>query len=459
MSRLTGRGYSSADASMMMDRCNGPHSFKWKVSVWRGTTQLYDDIPLTGGTLTLDSSDPIRRHLTLEVGGGEKWAPKNANSPLVPFGQRITLWVTCDRQDGSWLPWLKMGEYSVFTHSFERPSMMTTVECHDISGAVDEYLLLGKRSFVDQTIRDAIVDLCEEAVPGYVFGVVASAASDDPDKAIKNYVADAGTSRWEACVEMASRRGHEAFFNANGDLVLRYDVTDDNDESIPGVGPDIGTVSSPIATIKDGQGGNLVGLTATVSREGATNGVRINMHSTVPRKVRKKINREPLAPLPSGATPSQIAARAAEVARRAKEGPWRTDWEDAPIHAHVSEFQESGPVAWGGLFGRIPIVIERDLKDLKRWSNGGAETWSNAQADAHHDARKMLHRRRGVTRYLDIHTLPMYWLEADDKVRVQWHDGATTVTEYHFVQRVEFDLAGGPMVVRTRQLNVVDPGG
>jgi hypothetical protein len=429
MSRLTGRGYSPDDAAMMQQRCNGPHSFKWKASVWRGTTKLYDDIPLTGGTLTLDSSDPIRRHLTLEVGGGEEWAPKNANSPLVPFGQRITLWVTCDRQDGSWLPWLKMGEYQVFTHSFERPSMMTTVECHDISGAVDEYLLLGKRSFVDQTIRDAIVDLCEEAVPGYVFGVVASAASDDPDKAIKNYVADAGTSRWEACVELASRRGHEAFFNANGDLVLRYDVTDDNDESIPGTGPDIGTVSSPIGTIKDGQGGNLVGLTATVSREGATNGVRINLHSTVPRKVRKKHDRDAAA-----------------------------SWEDAPITAHVSEFQSSGPVAWGGLFGRIPIVIERDLKDLKRWSNGGAETWSNAQADAHQDARRILHRRRGLTRYLDIHALPMYWLEADDKVKIQWRDGATTVTEYHFVQRVEFDLAGGPMEIKTRQLNVVDPG-
>jgi hypothetical protein len=72
----------------------------------------------------------------------------------------------------------------------------------------------------------------------------------------------------------------------------------------------------------------------------------------------------------------------------------------------------------------------------------------------------MLHRRRGVTRYLDMHTLPLYWLEPDDKVSVRWHElSGAAVTEAHYVQRIEIDLeAGSPMVVRTRQLSVTDPG-
>jgi hypothetical protein len=241
------------------------------------------------------------------------------------------------------------------------------------------------------------------------------------------------------CQEIASRRGHECFFDADGNLVIRHDVTDDNDDSIPGEGPDIGTVANPVAIISDGDGGNMVGLTATLSRQGACNGVRINLHSTVPKKVRKKTDRD---------TADDV------------------DWHTAPISAHVEVLQETGPVAWGGKFGKLPIVIERDVKDLKKWSAGGSETWSDTQADAYADAKRILHRRRGVIRFLDIHALPMPWLEPDDKVRVRWRehedddDDYNVVHEAHFVSRVELSLDGSsPMVIRTRQLSVVDPGG
>ena len=84
------------------------------------------------------------------------------------------------------------------------------------------------------------------------------------------------------------------------------------------------------------------------------------------------------------------------------------------------------------------------------------------QKDADQDAKRILHRRRGVTRYLDLHTLPLYWLEPDDRVRIKWRefedDELTITSEAHFVARVELDLAGGPMVLRTRTLNVTDPG-
>ena len=446
MSRLTSRGWTSVDAAAFMKRAAGSHTVRWKADVYRGTQTLATDIPITNGRLVLDSSDPIRRHLTLEIGGAEQWVPRTPSSPLVPFGQRITLWVRIDRDDGTWFPWLKMGEYQIVTHTFERPSLITTIECADMSAAVDEYLLLGRRSFVGETLENAITDLCEEAVPGYVFAVHASSSAQT--KTIKNYVADAGTSRWEAATEIAQTRGHECFFDWNGDVVIRDDVTDDNDESIPGVGPDIGTVSNPIVTITDGVGGNLLGLTASVSREGACNGVRINLHSTVPRKVRKKRNRDAGSSADACGNPTSGGGPSSTV-----------DWENAPIYKGILEAQTSGPVAWGGLFGHIPIVIERQVKDLKKWSSGGEETWSDEQADAHRDAKRMLHRRRGVTRYLDMHTLPIYWLEPDDKVAVRWHElSGASVTEAHFVQRIEWGLNDGKMTVRTRQLQVTDPG-
>jgi hypothetical protein len=446
MSRLTSRGWTTEDADAYMQRCSQVHAVQWRAHCYRGEERIAEYIPVTGGRLVLDSSDPLRRRLTLEIAGGEEWAPVDENSPLVPFGQRITLWVRIDRAEGGWFDWLKMGEYHIISSTFERPSLLTTVECTDMAGAVDEFLFLGKRAFAGQTLHEAIKTMTEEAVPGYIFGIDSSDAARDPDRTIKNYVADAGQGRWDAATELAARRGHECFFNANGGLVIRRDVTDDDNESIPANGPDIGTVSNPVAVVKDGPRGNLLGVTATLSRQGAANAVRINLHSTVPRRVRKASDR--------------AAGAAATACGPGSPASSTASWADAPIRAAVTVKQETGPVAWdSGLFGKVPIVIERDLKDLKGWSSGGEETWSHAQADAYRDAKRLLHRRRGVIRHLDIHSLPLYWVEPDDKVRVRWHneDGELT-SGAHYIQRIELDLGGGPMVLRTRSLNVVDPG-
>ena len=86
MSRLAARpDYNATIAARFAQRCNETHEVEWRARVARGEEVLVDELPIMGGTLTLDSSDPIRRRLTLEV-GGEEWAPRDVNDPLVPFG-------------------------------------------------------------------------------------------------------------------------------------------------------------------------------------------------------------------------------------------------------------------------------------------------------------------------------------------------------------------------------------
>lgn len=429
MSRLTGRGFTTSEANAFEARCVEPHVTQWRANCYKGSDLIAEDVPVVGGTLTLDSSDPVRRKLTIEIGGGERWAPVSSNSPLVPFGQRITLWCRIDLPDGSWSPWLKQGEYHIVTHSFERPSLIATVDCVDLSGAVDEYKFLQQKSWIGHTVRNSVVQMVQEALPNKVFSVDASNSAETTT--VSSFVADSGMGRWEASTTLAFTKGHECFFDSNGDLVIRHDVTDDNDESIPGNGPDIGTVTNPIATLRDGNNGNIIGMTATTTREGGCNGVRINLHSSVPKKKRRKKNRDK-----------------------------KPEWRDAPINAHITELQVGGPVDWGDTFGRIPIVIDRDVKDLKKWGQGGAETWNEMQAAYTARARHLLHRRRGVVRYIDLDCVPLYWLEPDDKVNLKWRVGEDNDVrvESHYAQMVEFDLAGGPMRVRTRSLNVTDPG-
>src|SRR3954467_3064537 len=115
MSHLTTRGWSLEDAAELRARSAGPHTVQWRASVsrWsRGREHvLCEALPLTGGKLTLDSSDPTRRQLTLELAAAGSLVPIWPNDPLAPFGQIVKLYCRIDRFDGSWLPWLKQGEF------------------------------------------------------------------------------------------------------------------------------------------------------------------------------------------------------------------------------------------------------------------------------------------------------------------------------------------------------------
>ena len=77
---------------------------------------------------------------------------------------------------------------------------------------------------------------------------------------------------------MAGRRNLEPFFDAWGDVCIRKDITDEDDDDWDPAepGPDIGTSSNPICRFRDQEGGNLLGITATLTREGAVNGAIIH---------------------------------------------------------------------------------------------------------------------------------------------------------------------------------------
>lgn len=416
MARLTSRNFTKAEADAFVAASNQPHTVQWKASAYRlvaGVANLLlDDLPIVAGRLTLDSSDPTRRRLTLEVGGGDEFVPTTTDDPLVPFGQAIYLWTRIDLPDGSWSPWLKQGEFPITSYVYERPTTVATVDAADYSLAVDEFLHLTKRGYGNRTVQGAIVEMVNQALPDKVFTVVAH--PDAATKRVTNFVADAGQGRWDSATSLAQVKGFEVFFDAAGNLVIRPDVTDDNDNVIPGVGPDIGTVENPVAVIADGEAGNLVAMTATLTREGGCNGVIINIHETADQKAKGK---------------KAVAARGDE--RR---------------NVQVSALQSTGPAAWGDRFGRLPIVNERNVATIT----------NQVVADQQSAARRLLHRRRGIVRYIDLDAAGLYWVEPDDKVAIKWGNR----TEYHYVQRVEFDLSGrSPVRIRTRQLAVTDPGG
>ena len=408
MSRLTTRGtsktalYSSKDATDFLARAQGPHTIKWLAKVYRWINSsgaeetLLEKVPIVGGTLSMDSSDQTRRKLTLEVGGGTALEPRTWNDPLVPFGQFIRLFVTIDREDGTFFPMLRMGEFQIQSHVFERPSLIATVEAVDHSGVVNEFLHKKKKSYGNRTLSAAVKEMVRAALPNSAFRLIADSTAKSTK--VRTWVADAASPRWEEAVKLAESKGFDLFFDWAGDLVLRLNLGDGNDDMIPGTGPDVGTKGNPIMVIRDGIGGSLIGMTATVTRDGASNGVIINIHETADQK-----------------------AKTAKA--RAARGDSRVDIQVRALAGSTSA------VGYGDRFGRIPIVLEKNVVKITD------EIVSHQQSRAN----VLLSRRRGVVRYIDFAMAGGYHLEPDDKVKLQFGGK----TKDHYVQSIEWNLAGG----------------
>jgi hypothetical protein len=359
----------------------------------------------------------------------------------------------------------------------EWPSLTQTVEAADYSWLVDAYLFEKKKSYNHMTIRDAVEEIVKDALPDREFFI--QSPGDAHDIKVEPHTnSEAGTGRWEFAKTICQARGFDTFFNHNGNLVIRHDVTNNSDdvETIPGEGPDIGTVSNPAAVIKEGPGGNLVALTLGLTREGAVNGVFINVHETIAQRVAERKVREAAAGAPGppvkepdpdyepdwddvlrGDAPPPPEPDPPDPEIPPKDDGESHDHDDVEVPTipnpkagdpRVNVTVKAlgvGAVKWGDKFGRQNIVLERNVKRIN-------DNIINAQI---HRAKRLLHKRGGVIRSIDLDAVGLYWLEPDDKVRVKYAGR----TEAHYVASIEFDLSGAePARVRTRSLNVTDPG-
>jgi len=414
MGHLVSRGWdvkdehiSSAQAQEFKARAQMSHTQHWEADVTRfqsgSIVTLATGIPVTGGTLTLDSSDPIRRRLSLEVAGGSDWIsdesnwgdvdwePDDAAAPLTPFGQWVHLYVVIDKVGGGHFPRFKVFCGPIRTNTWERPSQVLTIEATDPSQTVADYLHLRRHTYKDISVKDAISQMVDDALPGALYNVDFNTHSTTA--MIQHYTAEAGEPRWDTCVELAGRRNLETFFDAWGDVCIRKEITDDSDDNWDPAepGPDIGYVANPVCKFRDGEGGNLLGITATLTREGSVNGAITT--ATFKKKVGDS-NRTPLS------------------------------------------YIDSGPMKWGDRFGRMPMV---DSRTVSRKTDDFYDSMKSR-------GRKLLRRRGGMLRYFDFDALPQYWAEPDDKVSIT----VEGITENHYLSMVEFDLNGGPMRCRTR---------
>jgi hypothetical protein len=213
MSRLTSRGYSSGDATAFVDRSSRSHR-RWKVTAHKWTEGAANssphDVPIVGGTLALDASDPVRRRLTLNVGGGGGTRAPDVRRPPRPVRSVRETVLRIDRDDGSWFPWLKMGEFHRVVRVREA-SQAATVEGVGLRATrrrVPLHLINQVVWRDDRHGRDQALMCRRRRLPDRAYAV---RLGEGRRGKVTNYVAQAGDGRWSTATSIADRKGVETF--------------------------------------------------------------------------------------------------------------------------------------------------------------------------------------------------------------------------------------------------------
>lgn len=211
------------------------------------------DIPLTDGTVTLDSSASIRGRCDIQVDNTE-WIPTDSSDRLAPFGNEINLCRGVRLSDGSTetvsLGWFGIEDGDV---TDDGNGAGARVSAYDRSKRIsdasfeDTFQLAAGTPFVDG-IQQVVLDAWPDCP---VDDGVASASTISFGKPV---TAQAGDNRWEFVQGLATALGMVLFFDGDGVLVLRP-------YGLPGVA----------AELVEGEGGVLVTAARNWSRTEAHN--------------------------------------------------------------------------------------------------------------------------------------------------------------------------------------------
>ena len=115
----------------------GAHRWRCRVAAWLGVDLLAEQVPLTGGVLTVDATQDVPERVTITVPervAGVSWVPDRADHPLAEYGQwldvDIDVWssVTASGPDVPPTATSPLGRYQIQSWVHDRTAGVVTVE-------------------------------------------------------------------------------------------------------------------------------------------------------------------------------------------------------------------------------------------------------------------------------------------------------------------------------------------
>lgn len=218
-----------------LDALTQSHVLATRVDVWRGGVKLETDIPIAGGSVSVDESSQVRRTLSLEV-ADPSLDPVNTDSLLTPFGSELHVRTGIRYPEGD-TELVPVGVFGIESVSRGGVGETTSVNATDRARAVAEYRLLRPLNIAaDRPVVDYIAEIVH-----YV-----NASWDVYDLTNSSEYTNAVTvesERWDAIELLADSIGAEVFFDPEGVCIIREVPTDLTEESVWSVAAgDLGTL-------------------------------------------------------------------------------------------------------------------------------------------------------------------------------------------------------------------------
>lgn len=227
------------------------HTMRVQVNAYRGGVLLASNLPVQGGSVSVDYNSQIRRTLSLTV-GDPAWDPgTNATAALAPFGSELEVKRGIRFPDGT-VEWVPLGWFRVQESSGAQGASSVSVTAADRSSAVQDARFTAVRaSNTALTIPAQIAALITEVLPTVTVTNLSGSTSATPAVFWEE-------DRWQAIDELAKSIGCVCYFKPDGNAVI---------EKMP-------AVTNPVQWQVDaGQQGVMVTAETSVTREGTYNAV------------------------------------------------------------------------------------------------------------------------------------------------------------------------------------------
>lgn len=335
-----------------------------------GTDPDGDEIGIIDGDVVYDATADVRATLDLTT-PGYGWDPRVGRSLIQPYGSEIFVERGIQIVTGA-TEWVSQGYYRIYEVGQDQaPHGDLRIAGRDRMSAIVDARLTAPRQFGASTLAsDVVTQLVTEVLPD---AQVDYLADDGPIG--RQLVAE--QDRYAFLRDLADSRGARIYWDYRGHLVIS-----------PVPDPDM-----PVWTVAGGEGGVLVSVSRSISRDGVYNGV-------------------------------VATAEGADT--------------QTPARALAVDNNPDSPTYWRGTYGQVPGFYSSPLIS------------SSSQAAS--AARAMLQRTLGLPYAVDMSAVPNPALEDSDVITVAYPG----VSETHILDRLTIPLtAQAAMTGTTRHSQAI----